>query len=279
MEPTPKGHLRGLRAPYPPVPSYPPSPKLADVVRHYWIPVWDIPEGQTWPQFTLQAPQALVVIADSYTRFYGVASALSKIELSGTGWAVGTAFLPSAGMNIAGASMATMRDRHIDLREIATLPGDRLTARVREIMSADPHAETSHRAAIAVLEEAYATLPRRDDEGALIDRIVDFVEHNPEVTKVADVLEEFAITERTLQRLTDRRVGLSPKWLIQRRRLREASHRIGASGWSLAEIAYRLGYADQAHFTRDFTAVVGMSPGRYLQRVQHDRAGSAEHQA
>lgn len=183
MDTTPKGHLRGLRAPFPPVPSYPPRPELADLVRHYWIPVWDIPQGQTWPQFTLQAPQALVVVSDSYARFYGVASALSKVELSGRGWAVGTAFLPSAGMAIADASMLTMRDRYVDLDQIDTLPGERVTAHIREIMSLAPASHATHQAAIAVLEEAYAGLPRRDDEGELIDRIVDFVEDNPEVTK------------------------------------------------------------------------------------------------
>ncbi len=31
-----------------------------------------------------------------------------------------------------------------------------------------------------------------------------------------------------------------------------------------AELAAALGYADQAHLTRDFTAVIGVPPARYV---------------
>ena len=39
---------------------------------------------------------------------------------------------------------------------------------------------------------------------------------------MADVADAFGMTERSLQRLVLDRVGLSPKWLIQRRRLHDA---------------------------------------------------------
>ena len=37
----------------------------------------------------------------------------------------------------------------------------------------------------------------------------------------------------------------------------------GAGSVDLAELAARLGYYDQAHFTRAFTSAVGMPPGAY----------------
>ena len=69
-----------------------------------------------------------------------------------------------------------------------------------------------------------------------------------------------------MQRLTRRRVGLSPKWLIQRRRLQEASVRLRDKPASLADVAADLGYADQPHFTRDFRSVTGMTPGEFAVR-------------
>jgi AraC-like DNA-binding protein len=57
---------------------------------------------------------------------------------------------------------------------------------------------------------------------------------------------------------------LSPKWLIQRRRLHEAAGLLAAGEMpDLATVAARLGYADQAHLTRDFRTVTGMTPGEY----------------
>jgi AraC-like DNA-binding protein len=84
------------------------------------------------------------------------------------------------------------------------------------------------------------------------------------VQRVSQVCEKFALTERTLQRLTARRIGLSPKWLIQRRRLHEAAERLReAERPDLARVALDLGYADQAHFGRDFRAVTGLTPGEF----------------
>jgi AraC-like DNA-binding protein len=52
--------------------------------------------------------------------------------------------------------------------------------------------------------------------------------------------------------------------LIQRRRLQDAVAQIKSGAVSLADLAYALGYADQAHFTSDFTRATGTSPGAYL---------------
>lgn len=72
------------------------------------------------------------------------------------------------------------------------------------------------------------------------------------------------MTERSLQRLCLRRVGLSPKWLIQRRRLQEAAGLLADPHWpTLTEVAGLLGYADQADFVHDFRAVTGLTPGEY----------------
>ena len=63
-----------------------------------------------------------------------------------------------------------------------------------------------------------------------------------------------------------RRLGLTPKWLIQRRRLQEAAERLRGHPAGLGEVAAVLGYADQAHFTRDFARVTEMTPGRFAAR-------------
>ena len=102
-----------------------------------------------------------------------------------------------------------------------------------------------------------------DPEGELVDRVVAHVEEHPDVLRVAQVCEAFGLTERALQRLVSRRLGLTPKWLISRRRLHEAAERLRTGSSSLSETAALLGYADQAHFTRDFSRVTGTTPGRF----------------
>jgi AraC-like DNA-binding protein len=55
--------------------------------------------------------------------------------------------------------------------------------------------------------------------------------------------------------------------VIHRYRLREVTGRMEAGGridW--AALAADLGYADQPHFVRDFTAMFGETPTRYAER-------------
>ena len=83
---------------------------------------------------------------------------------------------------------------------------------------------------------------------------------------MAQLAEASGLPERRLQRMFADYVGVSPKWVMRRARLHEAALRVEADGpaavdW--AALAADLGYADQAHLTRDFTATIGVPPTRY----------------
>jgi AraC-like DNA-binding protein len=87
------------------------------------------------------------------------------------------------------------------------------------------------------------------------------------VAEQAAALVALITSDSSLQRvnqLADVSVGVSPKWVMRRARLHEASERAGGGepvDW--AALAADLGYADQAHLTRDFTATIGVPPRRY----------------
>ena len=69
---------------------------------------------------------------------------------------------------------------------------------------------------------------------------------------------------RSLQRTFNKYVGVSPKWVIRRYRLQEAAEALACGhAESMRDLALRLGYFDQAHFIRDFKAVVGKTPHAY----------------
>ena len=127
-----------------------------------------------------------------------------------------------------------------------------------------PTTPAAHAAAIAAVERRLAAYVPVDEQGLLVNEVVAWLREHPEVTRVAELAEHVGLSERSLQRLVEQRIGLSPKWLIQRRRLHDAVEALKAGEVSLADTAARLGYADQAHFTHDFRTVTGMTPGEYL---------------
>ena len=160
--------------------------------------------------------------------------------------------------------MAGFTDRHVDVTEVLGPAGAGLTERVRAAMRDAPLDVRSHAGALAAFEEVLRPLLPLDAEGELVNRLVALVEERPDLVRTAQLAAETGLSERALQRLVSRRLGLTPKWLIQRRRLHEAAARLRAdTGSTLAETAALLGYADQAHFVRDFSRVTGTTPGRF----------------
>ena len=133
-------------------------------------------------------------------------------------------------------------------------------------MADDPLDEQRHARVRSLWEERLERLGDPDEESLFVNEIVDIIETDRTIRSVAALRRRLDISERSLQRLTVRRLGLNPAWLVRRRRLHEASARLRWGSESLAEIAAELGYADQAHFTRDLRTVTGMTPAQIVRR-------------
>jgi AraC-like DNA-binding protein len=244
---------------------YEPAPDLRDLVQRYWVPVWSVPADDSAPQRVLQYPVCLVVVSNDYARFYGVVSGLSTTVLAGEGWAVGVMLQPAAGHLLTRRPVADFTDRYVDVGEVLGAErGARLVDDVRAAMGADPWSTDAHARAIGALErELRAALPV-DEEGHLVNRLVDLVESRADVVQVGQICDELGLSERSLQRLVHRRLGLTPKWLIQRRRLQEAAEQLRTGTATVSDVAAHLGYADQPHLHHDFARVTGMTPGEFL---------------
>ncbi|WP_217637316.1 helix-turn-helix domain-containing protein [Geodermatophilus telluris] len=259
-------HLRDPRDATAVVHRYDVPAPLAPLVQRFWIPVWSVPPGRQSVQRVLQHPACLVIVSPEYARFHGVVSGLSTTTLTGDGWAAGVMLTPAAGALVAGGPVAPYTDRHVDVGEVLGEHGARLAAGVRAAMAGDPSSPAAHAAATAVYADVLARFLPVDDEGLLVDRVVALVESRPDLTRVDQLCAETGLSERALQRLVSRRLGLTPKWLVQRRRLQEAAGRLREGTATVAQVAAELGYADQPHLTRDFARATGMTPGGFAAR-------------
>lgn len=236
------------------------SPAFAGLVRRFWMPVWRVPAGEVYTQRVLQYPVCLLVVTGDYARFYGPASGLAGTPLSGDGWAAGVMFEPAAGALLTGGEVARWTDAHIELADLFGPAGASLATQIRAVMAADPVAAQAQSAAVDRYHDFLRGYLPVDEQGLLVNEVVAYVEDNPEVTRVADVCAHFAIGERSLQRLIRHRVGLTPKWLVRRRRIQDATWRLRSGATTIAAVAADLGYADEAHLSRDFRRVTGMTP-------------------
>ncbi len=245
---------------------------VAALARHVWIPRWDLPAGETVRQPVLEYPGTNVVIEPGAAALYGPQRGLSSRELRGCSWAVGVLLRPAAGTVLTGRPMSGIAGASVPVPG-----GARVVPAVREAMAgAGGHAadggagDRAHVADDAALQALVGWLRgfEVDEEGLLVNAVVDEIEGDPKLTRVADVAARFDLDERRLQRLCHRRIGYPPKWLIARRRLQEAAYALrNDPEVRLADLAFELGYSDQAHFARDFAAVIGMPPGAFRARA------------
>jgi len=264
-DPVERAHLLDASGFSPPVHRFAPSPPLSDLVQRFWVPVWSLPPGRTTVQRVLQYPVCLLVVADSYATFVGPTTGLSTRELTGSGWAFGTMLQPAAGALLLGGPVSGVTDRTLALEDLTVLAGSGVVLGVRRSLAAAPDDPDRQRAAAGLVEELLSLLLPVDDEGLLANAIVQHVEDDSDVQSVRQITDRFRLSERSLQRLTARRIGVSPKWLIQRRRLHQAAELLRAGDPpDLAQVALQLGYTDQAHFGRDFRTVTGLTPGRFV---------------
>ncbi|WP_108125684.1 AraC family transcriptional regulator [Saccharospirillum mangrovi] len=89
---------------------------------------------------------------------------------------------------------------------------------------------------------------------------------------LANLLAAVPLSQRQLERQFKWLVGVSPKQYSRIQRVGRARWQLKQSETvSLLDVAYSSGYFDQAHFIHDFKAVLGLTPGQYLNRIRLGR--------
>jgi AraC-like DNA-binding protein len=231
-----------------------PPPALAPYVAHYWIVTWDLRGQEPYEQWVLPYPSVNMTFKAGRCRVAGVPRGRFSEVLEGTGRVFGVRFTPAGFRPFLGAPVSTVTARFVP---VAELFGPDLADAV---LGADDEA-----AAAAVNDFLGArTPPEREPANALADAVAARVAADPGLTRVDVLAAAFDLGVRRLQRLFAEHVGVGPKWVIRRFRLHEAADKAaGGADVDWVRLAADLGYSDQAHFTRDFTAMVGQPPARY----------------
>ncbi|MFB6838220.1 DUF6597 domain-containing transcriptional factor [Streptomyces sp. NPDC056361] len=124
--------------------------------------------------------------------------------------------------------------------------------------------DTDHARVAALDAFLLAREPAPDPAAEQAMELVDLIRSDRGVRKVSLLAAASGLSARSLQRLFASHVGVGPKWVILRYRIHEALERAeSAESADWAGLAAELGYSDQAHLVRDFTATIGVSPTAY----------------
>jgi AraC-like DNA-binding protein len=244
---------------------YWPSPDLAPFVEHYWSVRWDLSEPRVAE--TVPHPSIHIALESSGTsHVVGVMRTRFSRVLDGRGRVLGTKFRPGGFRPLVQPPVSSFTDRRLDVRDVF---GSRAADLGRSVLACDDDLE-----AIAIVESFLRELqPAADDSMLLAASVAARIADDRAIARVDQLVQEFQTNLRRLQRVFSEYVGVSPKWVIQRYRLLDAAERVASGAvvdW--ADLALDLGYADQAHFIRDFKRLVGRAPAEYARQLKHGAA-------
>ena len=248
-----------------------PAPELRPYLEHYWLIDWDLAEP--YASHVVPHPSVNVVFQSygdepAWGEVAGVGLGLFTQKLEGRGRVCGVQFRPGGFRPFAPRwPVSDWTGQRVPVGDVLAGADARTAGAI-----VGPEAEDAR---VAALDAFLLGLePAADPQALRAMTLVDLVRTDRTIRRVAELAAAEGMSARSLQRLFAAYVGVGPKWVILRYRIHEALERAesgedpageGAPDW--AELAAELGYSDQAHLVRDFTATVGVPPTAYARQA------------
>ena len=244
-----------------------PGVGLGHLVQHLWIVEWDLSEPFT--AHVLPHPNVNLCLMAGRSRISGTGRRVFTQRLEGAGRVVGVTFRSAAFRLVHDAPARSLTDRELPVPAVYDVDVAALEQAVLPVEVPT---------ALDRLEEVLRTrVPPPQAQAALAGEIVDAMVADRSLGRVEQVAARFDLPVRRLQRLFAEYVGVTPKWVLMRSRLHDATDAV-ADGlqpdWP--RLAAELGYCDQAHLIRAFKSAIGTTPADYVRRSVHGSAGAEE---
>lgn len=249
-----------------------PAPELAGLVSGYHLYALDPPPGErqrdvfqpAWPslRFTFGEDTRWCVRQPGegwqpvgHRSLFGPSCRVTWSE-AGAGVTVGIGLRPRGWARWARAMASDWADRVGDPDGVFVFDVKELEQRLAAI---------DQDAAVPALFDAF--LAAQAEPANESDAIVSAVETallDPELPTVAELAQRIGLSPRSLERLSLRAFGFTPKLLMRRARFLRSLHAIAEAPLAGRATAIDPGYTDYSHFVRDAQHFLGMSPRAFL---------------
>lgn len=249
---------------------WPVSPRVLHWVENHWSLRWDVPAGRWFDSEVIPHPTcSFTVERGDHPRpetegeevvITGVTTRRFTVVVRGHGRVAGLRFRPGGLAALTGASARAWTDR--TLPAAGVVPQAIVDALADIDLDGD---DASVADGTRKVEDAFPPTPEVPEAryARVLEIVADMLADHALVS-VGDLERRHHLSARTLQRDFLDLVGVGPKWVLGRYRMHDVVDALdGGYDGSLTVLAARFGWYDQAHFTRDFTALVGLPPNRY----------------
>jgi len=212
-----------------------------EIIFHFGNP-YRIKLGQRWET------QAKSLVAGQITKHF-------FLENTGASDILGIKLKPAAFARLFKVSMDTLSDQVVELN-------NSLSGKLYELEQAVRSAE-NRRGQIEKINRYLREIKLQVTEPE-VDRALDSIFTSYGTVTVAQLCGAAKISERQLQRLFKKYVGLSPKFYSRVIRFNHIFQLAQEKKLSWSEVGLEAGFYDQPHFIKNFKAFTGEDPTRYF---------------
>ncbi|MEM9667582.1 MAG: helix-turn-helix domain-containing protein [Pseudomonadota bacterium] len=239
---------------------------LEELLNNVWHVQWNLPAGQTYLQSNLPHPvQHIVIDPLRGSGMYGCVTKKFDYEITGEGQVLGLKLFPGLGRAFLHQLLSEITDSYVPLQRLI---GDDLTHELEcDLNGNKPIASVVER-----FGKSISPLARGISQSMREARVaVELIDTSKDIFRVADIACHLGVTARQIQRLFSVYIGMPPKWVIDRYRILEALDEMNSGKHvDISDLALKLGYSDQSHFSNQFKVITGFSPSAYQKKQAFD---------
>lgn len=237
---------------------YFPDVSLTGLVEQFWFVSWDLPKGLTHTQENLPDPNFHLIMKQSVLKIIGPVRKKYSFCMEGQGQIIGVKFSVGALSKLLNNDLSQHIDKEILAQEIF---GKETIDKLYGLIGID-----TDELCVNILQSALLPYSNNTYSPCLLKtkELISKIQNCHSITTVEKLSLKSSIPVRTIQRYFKKYVGLTPKWLIRKYRLRHALESLEAGQKTVVDIVDELAYADQSHLIRDFKDLLGVTPSAYL---------------
>lgn len=166
----------------------------------------------------------------------------------------GIRFKPEGIYNLFGIPASVFSEKYEDMELVLGREFKEYCERLRE---------TSHITKRLKLTASFLLkkLEQNSAEITYLNRAAEMIRRSEGFNKIDELPDKVYISQRQLEREFNKKIGITPKRYMRIARLNEVHRKLeDEQELELTKIAFDCGYADQAHFIRDFKSFMGVNP-------------------
>jgi AraC-like DNA-binding protein len=239
-----------------------PNGQLKDYIEYIWYMKWDLSTDSALTCIVVPNPCTKLVVLQQNEITYnpiviGPKQKGELFNLQGTGATIGFDFKPGALYSILGKSMNNWPETGFKGEELfkdLPLSSDKIWNEINLT-------EWLEKVESYLLNHKLNHAPKNSFKQ--ITMTIDNFLENPDKT-LEDLAQQAGVSLRTLQRIFNEEVGLSPRDLLRVARFNKAIQQIGHDDFkTFANTAVDSGFFDQPHMVNEFKKLIATSPSKF----------------